>query len=68
VKYGEIMKIRKIQSILMICILIFCVFSIVINAKPTDNLKIQGKHMLVECMSNNIVTDFNQFYSNLNRR
>ncbi len=59
--YGEIMKTRKISSILIISVLKSCIIT-------TDQLKIQGEHTLTECTSNDITIDFNPFYNCWNRR
>ena len=68
VLFGEIMKTRKIPSIIQKYILTFCVFLTVINSKITDRFKIQGELTLLKCTLNNITSDLDSLRNSFKGR
>lgn len=52
------MKTTKIQSLVILFVLIFCVFSFDTNANLTNHSEIPEEYTLVESIANGIITDF----------
>ena len=55
---GDIMKNKKILSIVLLCILLFSVGSIGANAKTTGHFEIPGEYTLSTSIPSGITTDF----------
>jgi hypothetical protein len=52
------MNTRKIQSVVILCMLTFCAYSIGANAKTTDSFEIPGEYTLSACIPSGVTTDF----------
>ncbi len=52
------MKTRKIQSLIILCIVTFCVYSIGVNAKTADHFEIPGEYALLAYIPSDVTTDF----------